>query len=128
MSGVSGGVIMATHEAREACRGEKDIIERLKKAMRVTHDHWMETNESEQFRSAVVAAMLESDADDSDRIKRSFAHQVKVAALMQALICCVPVDLEKMAAEPRDPDLIPLQDLWRETEGRRPAASSSKGA
>lgn len=122
MDGFTGGMHIAIHEAREACKGEPDIIERLKKAMKPCRNHWMETNEQNQFRSALAAAMLESNEADKDRIGRSSRALNKLSAMLGALQQGVPVDIEAMAAEPRDEDLLPLMDLWREpTMPKQPA-------
>lgn len=114
--GTTGGMLIATHEARDACKGEKDISERLRKAMRACHRHWMETNESNQFRSAIAGAMLESPPEESDRIQRSATALGKMAAALGALTAGVPVDLEAMLDETQDDDLLPLRKLWEETK------------
>lgn len=62
---------IAATQAQHACRGEPDLMERIKKAMKACHGHWMETNPSNQFRAAVAAAMLESEGLERDRIERS---------------------------------------------------------
>lgn len=113
---MTGGMILAVHDARDACRGEPDVVERLRKAMRACHDHWMETVEDNQFRSAVAAATLESEGAERDRIVRSAQALRKMAAALTALSAGVPLDLEAMLAEPRDEDLIPLTQLWHETK------------
>lgn len=108
--------MIAAAEARSRCAGEPDITERIKKAMRACHDHWMVTNETEQFRAAVAAAMLESpDEAEKDRIARSSKALNKVEAMLQALQAGVPVDFESMAAEKQDDDILPLRQLWDET-------------
>lgn len=55
---MTSGMVIATREARDACHGEADLTERLRKAMRACHRHWMETDESNQFRSALAAALM----------------------------------------------------------------------
>lgn len=107
--------MLAASEARGHCAGEPDITERIKKAMRACHDHWMVTNETEQFRAALAAAMLESSEDEKDRIARSSKALNRVGAMLQALQAGVPVDIESMAAEKQDDDLLPLRQLWDET-------------
>lgn len=111
--GFTGGMMIAVAEARTACKDEPDITERVKKAMKVCHNHWMETNETNQFRSALAAAMLESEDEvEKDRIGRSSRALNKLSAMLSALQAGVPVDVEAMAAEKRDEDLLPLMDLW----------------
>ena len=106
---------IAATQAQHACRGEPDLMERIKKAMKACHGHWMETNPSNQFRAAVAAAMLESEGLERDRIERSAQALNRANAALQAMQAGVPVDLEGMAAEKQDDDLIPLRKLWDET-------------
>lgn len=107
--------MIAAAEARSSCANEPNITERIKKAMRACHGHWMATSEPEQFRAAVAAAMLESPEDEKDRIARSAKALNKIGAMLQALQAGVPVDFEGMAAEKQDEDLLPLRKLWDET-------------
>lgn len=107
--------MIAASEARGSCADEPDITERIKKAMKACHNHWMVTSEPEQFRAALAAAMLESPPDERDRIERSARALNRVAAVLTALQAGVPVDLEGIAAEKQDDDLIPLRKLWDET-------------
>jgi hypothetical protein len=109
-------MVIAVHEAREACKGEPDILERVRKAMRACHDHWMVTNESQQLNSALAAAMLESDALEKERIGRSGKAFNRANSALAALASGVPVDLEKMLAEEQGDDLLPIADLWRKTK------------
>ena len=114
MQVASGGMLIAVLEARGACKGEPDVIERIKKAMRKCKGHWMEVDESNQFKSAIVAAVLESEGQEKDRIERSSRQLGRLSAVMTALQAGVPVDLEAMAAEKMDDDIIPLMALWHE--------------
>lgn len=102
-------------EAREACKNEPDLMERLRKAMKSARGNWMAPPEAEQFRAAVAAAMLESPEPEKDRIQRSAAALNRIDSMMAALAAGVPVDLEKMASEPQDEDLISLRKIWDET-------------
>jgi hypothetical protein len=106
---------IAATEARAACKGEPDVIERIKKAMKACRNHWMVTDENEQFRAAVAAALLESNGEEKDRIERSAKSLSRVSAMLKAMQAGVPVDIEAMAAEPQESDLIPLNKLWHET-------------
>lgn len=96
-------------EAREACEAETDLTERIKVAMRHAKDHWMETNEEEQFKGALVAAMDVSTEDEKDLITRSLQPMKILAAMMSG----VPVDFE--AVEMQD-DLLSLQKFWHEVK------------
>jgi hypothetical protein len=115
MGNVPSTMMIATTEARHACRGEPDLFERIRKAMNATRDHWMERDEDNQFRSAVAAAMMESPGPDRERLERSTRSLARLSAVVVALTSGVPVDVEKMSLEP-EPDLIPLVRLWRRTD------------
>lgn len=103
---------IAATEAQHACRGEPDLMERIKKAMKACHGHWMETNPSNQFRAAVAAAMLESEELERDRIERSADALKRANAAIQAMQAGLSVDLEE--ALKADEDTIPLMKMWRE--------------
>jgi hypothetical protein len=107
------GMQIAAMEAREKCKGEPDLMKRIEKAMRACRDHWMETNQSSQFRAAVAAAMLESEGLERDRIERSAAALNRANAALQAMQAGVSVNLD--ALDPADDDIIPLMKIWRET-------------
>lgn len=55
---------IATREARDACRGEPDVGERVKKAMRACRGHWLVTDERQQLNSALVADEVETEGGD----------------------------------------------------------------
>ena len=101
-------MIIAT-EAREACEAETDLTERVKVAMRAAKDHWMKTNEEEQFKGALVAAMNVSTEEEKDIITRSLQPMKVLSAMMSG----VPVNFEALEGMDTD-DLIPLQKLWHE--------------
>lgn len=101
-------------EAKSACEGEPDLVERIKKAMRAAKNHWVVTQEEEQFRGALGGAMLASDDTDQERIKASLLPLQALAAAIQG----VPVDFERVLSD--DPDkLIPLRKLWDEVQAEK---------
>lgn len=113
----AGLMSIAISEARSACKGEPNIIERVKKAMRACHDHWMVTNEGQQLNSAMAAAALESEGDEKDRILRSGKAFNDANNALNALIQGIPVDMEEMVARmDKSEDILPVRDLWNETK------------
>jgi hypothetical protein len=117
---VDGGMMIAAMEAQHACKGEPDLMERIKKAMRACIDHWMETNEANQFRAAVAAVILESDGAEKERVERSAAALNRLGAMLQAMQAGVAVDLEtELAEQPKAEDLIPLRSIWEEIKKTR---------
>lgn len=113
-NGMTGGMVIAVHDAREACKGEPDISKRIDKAMRAVKNHWMELDKQNQFRSALAGAIMESGAEDKDRILRSMDALRKVSTMLSALQAGVPVDLEAMAKEPQADDILPLNQMWHD--------------
>ena len=53
-----------------------------------------------------------TDEAEKDRITRSSRALGRLSAVLAALQAGVPVDVESMAAEKRDDDLLPLNPLW----------------
>lgn len=90
---------------------EANIIERIRKAMKATKDHWMITDEDLQFRAALGIAMVNSDETDKARIVRSFQPLKSLSAMMSG----VSVDVDAMTRELDHDDLIPLMKMWKET-------------
>lgn len=78
-------------EARHACKGEPDLMERIKKAMKASRNHWMVLDEKDQFRGAIAGALLESEGEESDRIERSAKALNRIGALIQAMQAGLPV-------------------------------------
>lgn len=101
-------------EAQAACEGEGDLTERIRKAMRAARNHWMAPGENDQFRGAIAGALMASQGDERDRIERSAKALNRLGAMLQALQAGVPADLEGMAAEKQEDDLIPLRKIWDE--------------
>lgn len=99
-------------EAALACKGEPDLMDRIRKAMNATRNHWMITNENEQFRAAVAAAIMESVGEERERLERSAKSLNQLGAMLQALQAGVPVDIDAME-KPAD-DTIPLTKMWNE--------------
>lgn len=107
-------IVAAT--VRTDCQGEPDLMVRIQKAMKAAANHWMVLDEAQQFRGAVAAAIVESEGAERDRIERSAKALGRIGAMLQALQAGIPVDLEGMAAEKQDDDLIPLRAMWDEAK------------
>jgi len=99
-------------EAREACKGEPDLTKRIQKAMKASRNHWMVTDEAQQFRAAVAATMLESPPEERERIERSAQALNRLGAMLNAFKAGVPVDIDAMV--PPAEDTIPLRKMWSE--------------
>lgn len=113
----NAAMMIAATEAQDKCRGEPDIIERLRKAMNATKDHWMVTDYEMQFKAALAAAMMESPPDDKARIQRGLERMGRVAAMLRALQVGVAVDLDAEATAISEEEPLPLGKMWREIAG-----------
>ena len=96
---------------------EPDLVERIKACMRVTHDHWMVTDEEQQFKGALGAAMVLSESGDKERIQSSLKPLQALGAMMSG----VPVDLERVVREQEEAkeagqEPIPLRQLWADVK------------
>ena len=109
------GLHIIASEMNDACKAEPDLLERIRIAMRGAQNHWMVTNEQEQFRGALAAAMLASSEDEKDRITRSLQPMKALSAMMSG----VPVDFDAVAKSMGAEDLIPLKKMWDEIRAER---------
>jgi hypothetical protein len=101
-------------EAGMACKGELDLMERIRKAMKAARGHWMCTEEADQFRAALAAAIAESTGEERGRLVRSVEALNRLGAALNALSAGVPVDIAAMEKPPED--MLPLRQMWKETE------------
>lgn len=109
---------IVAHDAREACRGEPDLIERIKKAMRSAQNHYMVMDENQQFRGALAAAFLESTEDERLKIITSSRALNKLNTIIIAAQADVRVDIETI--ETPDPStIIPLLGLWHQVKAEK---------
>lgn len=104
-------LIVAT-EAQAAAEGETDLIERIKKCMRASVNHWMATSEDDQFRGAVAAAIRLSDGDEREQLETSVRELHATTALLQG----VPIDAEELLKQRGDTEIVPLIKLWHEAK------------
>lgn len=120
MSDTLTALVAATVSADVAGKGNpSNMIDRLKACFREARDHWMAPSEYQAFMGGVAAALeLTTDEADKDRLLRSARALGRLNAALNALQAGVPVDLESMAAEQREDDLLPLRKIWDESTKR----------
>lgn len=102
-----------------------DAVEALKVAFKNAHNHWMFTEEQDQFKGAVGAVLINlKSGPEFDRVNDALRALGKLSALMGALQTGIPVDIEAMLkAQEEDPkvDLIPLNKMWCDVKFGREA-------
>lgn len=67
---MNNAIAIAATEAKEAALKHTDLTEQIKAAMRVASNHWLITDENEQFQSAIAGVILAVDFDTQERIKK----------------------------------------------------------
>ena len=121
---------IAISEAQNAIKDDGTLIEKLKTVMLVTQNHWMCTNEDEQFRAAVGAVMLHygKDSDEFVRLEREMKSLNKLSAALHAAQAGVSVNFDSaLDAEDNEYKPIGLLQLWRELHpSNKPLNPTSK--
>ena len=100
-------IFIATSEAKEQIRPEFGIEDRLRCAFKAVHNHWLVTDESEQYIAGIAAVMesYEVTAPERQRLQASVAF---IKHLMAGNF-----DMALKATE--GVELLPLSRLWQET-------------
>lgn len=118
---ISTQMLIAMTEAKDAVDRAEGLVEKLKTAMRMIHDHWLCIDEDEQFRAAVGAVMIHYGAGSEEykRLAWEMKGLQKVSALINAARAGLAVSLESLAVDTESEfKPIGLVDLWRETRSR----------
>lgn len=101
---------LTTTDAREACKNEADLTERIKKAMRCTASHYMATDEDLCFRAALAGALMESPDEDKARLIRSVGAIRAVSDMLSGRLCAdTALEVLEKAG-----DVLPLVKYWNE--------------
>lgn len=86
--------------------------DKLRVAFKKVREHWMITNESDQFNSAVAAAYIHATVDDKVRLE----HSMNAVKALNAMLSGVPVDLAALAEQAQEASNIPLISLWHDAK------------
>lgn len=105
--------MIAARECAESCRGEPDLVERIRKAFRFfAKGHWILTDENEQLRAALSAVMTQRETTDAE--KDRIVSSVDQLRAVGAMLAGVPVSLGEIARREDETPSIPLRQLWLE--------------
>jgi hypothetical protein len=109
---MSNIVAIAAVEARAAAEEAGLALEdRLRAAMRVTHHHWLATDESDQIMAACEGtAQAVGDGPDRERL----IAELRVIQALSAAMSGVPVDFDAMLADENRPEPVHIRKLWAE--------------
>lgn len=94
------------------------IVNRLKRAMSVTRNHWMCTNETLQFNAAVSAVMISynKESPEYEKLGNELRKINKLNSALNAMANGVSVDfvstIESMGES--DPEPIGIMKLWKD--------------
>jgi hypothetical protein len=83
---------IAATEAKSAAERASNLDERIELAMKAVKNHWLVTNDSERFQSAVAAVYALSNEEEQDRIKAD----LEALKVINAVISGVPVDIDRV--------------------------------
>ena len=92
-------------ECRDDLKAANSLLDRVRIAFKVAKNHWMITDEDEQFRGACGAILHHSMGDDKERIEAEMRQLRAIAALMSG----AQVEIPESTHEP-----IGLVRIWRE--------------
>jgi hypothetical protein len=113
----SNVVLIAAQEAEEAARNASDtsLEGRLRAAMSCTVNHWLATNEDDQFMAACEGTARVVDDEERERIENS----LRLLQGLSAAASGMPVDFKALLPEDGEERLgIGLQPLWREIKDK----------
>lgn len=102
-------------ELKEDLAKITDLEEALKFAFRKVQNHWMFTDQHDQFAAAVASVGLRFgiDSPEFERLRKASEAQKRATAVMNALQAGIPMDLETLAAQAEsEGPVIPLNRLW----------------
>lgn len=91
--------------------------ERLGVAFRAAHNHWMFTDEQDQFKGAVGAVLISfKEGPEFEKVQKAARQLSKLSAFLGALQAGVPVDTDAMLRqqeeEKDETPTIPLNRMW----------------
>jgi len=106
---VPAHLILAIKEIASKLDRNASLEIRLKQAMREALNHWLVTDENEQFNCAIGAVLLTASQEEKDKINQEMRF-------LKALSAGIPVDWEKILIEMQNQKPIGLLRLWEETK------------
>ena len=101
-------------ECRDKFVGLTTAEDLLKVAFKGAHNHWMFTDEQDQFKGAVGAVLITlKEGEEFERVEKSLRALSKVSGLLNALQAGIPVDWDALEKpDENEPPVIPLNQLW----------------
>ncbi len=111
----TAAVLMAS-EIREDLASLTKAEDMLRVAFKNAFNHWMFTDEQDQFKGAVGAVLLRlRTGPEYDRVNVALRSLSRFSAILNALQAGVPVDFEALNAQddmPKADEVISLNQMW----------------
>jgi hypothetical protein len=119
-------------ECRDKFASLSTAEERLGVAFKAAHNHWMFTDEQDQFKGAVGAVLISlKEGPEFEKVQKALRQLRKFSALLSALQAGIPVDtdamLKQQEEEKDETPTIPLNKMWCDVKFGRAAGSASEG-
>jgi len=102
-------MIVAIKEIASKLDKNTPLEARLRRAMREALNHWLITDENEQFNCAIGAVLLTATQEERDKINSEMRF-------LKALSTNIPINWENILTEIQNQKLIGLTRLWEETK------------
>lgn len=103
-------------ECRDKFVGHTKAEELLQIAFKAAHNHWMFTDEQDQFKGALGAVLITlKEGPEFERLQASIKKLGQLSAVLNALQQDVPVDMEAMLkTQEEEPKVehVPLNKMW----------------
>ena len=115
---ISVSVSIAIQEIKHHIPEEGDLISKLMFAMSEARNHWMVTNDDEQFRSAVGAVMLHygEGSEEFKRLEWEMGNLNRFSAALVAAQQGVMVDFGSVLDSDQEYEPVGLLKLWRKKD------------
>jgi len=106
---------LAISEIEAQLKKDAPILERLEEAMKLALNHWLVTNEDEQFRCAVGAVLLTASPEEQTLIN----EEMRLLRSLSSAVTGVPVDWGTLLEGSENKKWYGLLPLWRKVKEKR---------
>jgi hypothetical protein len=107
--------LLVAQTIQSDCANEPDLEQRCRKAMKAAANHWMVTEDQQQFKGAIGAVLLAKETTEEEKARINAT--VRSLAAFNAMVSGVPVDLDAMIKNADEgPAPIPLVKWWHEVK------------
>lgn len=109
---VSIPMLIAIEEIKAQLNKDVPIVERIKQAMRLALNHWLVTDEVEQFNCAIGAVLLTATEEEGKPIREEMRFLKGLCAAAEG----VPVDFASLVGAAEPENWYGLIKLWKEVK------------